>query len=219
MTFPNPKYPNGCDLYVSIDIETTDLDETKGQILEVAAICDDFQSPFDELPKFHVILNQRLITGGPTALSINADLIRAISELEICRYKQLSAYEGDNVSEKTRERLIRGVTQFIEPDQLDKKMKSWFQTLPKANAPKIAPAGKNFGGFDKIWLQKVGGFICHKWMIHRSLDPAMLYMDPKIDAVPPGLRTCLERACLTIDNAHNAVDDAWAVCQLLRYGF
>ncbi len=64
--------------YVSIDIETTGLDETKCQTLEIGAVLDDWTKPIAELPIFRRIVAWDQVVGTPYAMSLNAGLLKAI---------------------------------------------------------------------------------------------------------------------------------------------
>jgi len=201
----NPKYPDGLKAYVSIDVETSDLHTGTGQLLEVAVIVDDLQTDFEDLQKLHLIINHPCIRGNPTAIAMNADLIKVISALNLWNKR------GGKLPEFVNDRITAN-TQFIELEQFPKVMNKFFNKLPRG---KYVPAGKNYGGFDKLWLE-ANGFVPQRFLTYRSLDPAPYYFNPRQDSVPPSLGECMERAGLKIENLHNAMDDAWAVCQLLR---
>lgn len=81
------------------------------------------------------------------------------------------------------------------------------------------PAGKNFSGFDRQFLNQIPGVkdILDKWLIHRTLDPSLYYFDENVDAKLPDLKQCLQRASINKSVAHNAVEDAEDVIRLLRY--
>ena len=70
--------------YVSIDIETTGLDEYTCDTIEFGAIIDNlnFQKPFDELPKFHAYVVLPRYQGEPYALSMHAEIFRRIANRE-----------------------------------------------------------------------------------------------------------------------------------------
>lgn len=63
--------------YVSIDIETTGLDDNRCQILSVGAIYDDLESPLDKLPRYYTPISHLFIVGEPFALNLNAELLLA----------------------------------------------------------------------------------------------------------------------------------------------
>ncbi len=68
-----PKLP-----YVSIDIETTGLDESRCQTLELGAVFDDWTKPIADLPVFRRIIAWNEVSGSPYAMALNAELLRTI---------------------------------------------------------------------------------------------------------------------------------------------
>jgi hypothetical protein len=77
-------------------------------------------------------------------------------------------------------------------------------------------AGKNFGTFDKLFLEKLP-----KWKLcfsprSRLIDPALYFVDWKNDDTLPGLELCKDRAGCAGAVAHNAVEDAIDVIKVLR---
>lgn len=78
-------------------------------------------------------------------------------------------------------------------------------------------AGKNYGGFDKRFLEKLPLWNHFIRPHHASLDPGSLYFDPSVDTTVPSTGVCLQRAGLRGTVAHTALADAWDVCRLLRY--
>ena len=62
--------------YVSVDIETTGIDDDS-HILQIAAVYDDLKTPINELPKFnHAIKYEKLTHCEPYALGMNAELLK-----------------------------------------------------------------------------------------------------------------------------------------------
>jgi hypothetical protein len=81
----------------------------------------------------------------------------------------------------------------------------------------IIAAGKNFAGFDRPFLDIVsqGPRAVKLKFAHRCLDPGTLYTLPT-DEKPPSLQDCLDRAGIKQTVQHEAMDDARAVCRVLR---
>jgi hypothetical protein len=73
---PPPKLP-----YVSIDIETTGLNPSTCQTLEVGAVIDDWKTPIDRLPRFRRVLVYEHVTGSPYAMALNAGLLKLIGNV------------------------------------------------------------------------------------------------------------------------------------------
>lgn len=82
---------------------------------------------------------------------------------------------------------------------------------------KIVVAGKNYTSFDARFLRKITSWDKYVRVHHRILDPAALYWQPEIDGVElPDTKTCMERAGITGEVAHTAVEDARTVALLIR---
>jgi hypothetical protein len=77
-------------------------------------------------------------------------------------------------------------------------------------------AGKNFGTFDKLFLQELPWWKKLIRTRQRVLDPAILMVDWKKDISLPNLTTCKERAGIEGVVTHNALEDAWDVIEVLR---
>ena len=79
-------------------------------------------------------------------------------------------------------------------------------------------AGKNFASFDDKFLRKLPEFGKFFRYRHRVIDPAMLFWNPLTDDKLPDTKTCMERAGLSGEVAHNALDDARIVVKLIHIG-
>jgi hypothetical protein len=86
----------------------------------------------------------------------------------------------------------------------------------KTRPIKINVAGKNFGTFDKLFLQELPWW--KKLIIPRQriLDPAILCCKFDEDNTLPSLNQCKERLGIQGEVTHNALEDAWDVIQVLR---
>ena len=193
--------------YVSIDLETTGLNPLTCQILEFGAVVDDLDNlkPLEELPKFHAyvlpssaevsmanLARQEVVyMGEPFALQMNAGILAKIANRKNNR-EDLFLCEDELASEFNRFLKKNGLTE------------------------KVLAAGKNYGTFDKRFLDAIPEWSNIKFH-HRVLDPMMLFMR-KSDQEPPRLSTCLERAGLNPVITHNALEDALQVVQLIRKG-
>src|SRR5262245_41945309 len=102
--------------YVSIDLETTGLDPSYCQILEICLIEDDLVSmkPLNQLRKLHLGIRHPILKGEAIAFAMNIDLI---------------------------ERMDKGTAycEVIDPEWLEQRVKNWVGES-RANA-----AGKNLG--------------------------------------------------------------------------
>jgi hypothetical protein len=77
-------------------------------------------------------------------------------------------------------------------------------------------AGKNFGTFDKVFLERLPRWKQLIKMRSRILDPAILFVDWKSDDALPGLTLCKERSNVEGEVTHNALEDAIDVVAVLR---
>jgi oligoribonuclease len=178
--------------FVSIDIETTGLNEEFCQVLEFGAVIEDTanERPLDELPTFHAYLDHPVITGDPFALNMNAKIIERI------------------VKKEPGYMYIPGNSPKLAWD-----FKDWL--FRNGITGKVCAAGKNFSSFDQKFLGKLPKFLESVQFLHRSLDPAVLYLRPD-DIEPPNMKKCMERAGIKGEVAHTAVEDAKMVIRLLR---
>lgn len=182
--------------YVSIDIETTGLRWQWCQILEVGAVIDDWFSPLDRLPRFHCYVVHEQTIGEPKALAMNAKILNRIADRDKPENREYNFY--------TPSQVVHGLKRFIESQFYD-----------KGSDTKVVAAGKNYARFDDRFLNMLPGFSEIK-MLHRSIDPGMMYWNPRIDRVPPDTKTCLQRAGINTEVQHEAIDDALDVIRLIR---
>tara|TARA_Y100000034_G_scaffold33124_2_gene40647 strand:+ start:3170 stop:3748 length:579 start_codon:yes stop_codon:yes gene_type:complete len=176
--------------YVSIDIETTGLDEEICQILEIGAVVDDtsYETPIDKLPTFHCYVTHPFYQGEPYALNMHGDLFG-----KLCHKPEGWRYVSHN--------------------DVAQALLEW---LGKHFEDKITVAGKNFMSLDFPFLKKLPNFDKQRFN-HRVIDPAMRFWRPRIDTKIPNLQTCMERAGIEGEVTHTALEDAFQVIKLLRY--
>jgi len=217
-------------VFTSIDIETTGLDPEKCSTLSIGAIIEDTTKklPFDELPKFNAIILQRELSGSPRALTMNKEIIKMMGEY----------LEG--TPEKKEELERTSGYKFLEPEQVIPEFFDFLflngfgydvpvnvqarrvnnQTLPiigsKTKPVLLNVAGKNFGTFDKMFLEKLPRWQQLIRIKQRIIDPAILFCDWNKDDALPSLSECKKRVNIDGDVSHMALDDAWDVVQLLR---
>lgn len=175
--------------YVSIDIETTGLNPATCQILEIGMVVDDWVTPIEELPHFHCLIDNGLIFGEPYALQMNAAILKKIADPAF--YKS-------------------------QPDEVATLMGTFF-AANKIPLNRVPAAGKNFASFDRQFLERLPRMKNFFKFNHRSYDPGMLFLDFENDEGIPDSKTCMERAGLTGEVAHTALEDAIAVVKMIRY--
>ncbi len=223
-------------IYVSIDIETSGLDPEKHKVLSIGAIIEDTEKklPFEECPKFNAIVLQNEIVGSPRALTMNQTLISLMG-------MYLESSNEDRKKLQEVEDLQPYGYKFYEKDEVVKEFYWWLEsngyfqggynsggyiqmkdgymrpTINNGTKPiTINVAGKNFGTFDKLFLQNLPWWQKLIRTRQRVLDPAILMVDWKNDESLPNLTQCKERADVSGFVTHNALEDAWDVIQVLR---
>jgi hypothetical protein len=168
------------------------------------------------------------IVGSPRALTMNKELISMISEY----------LEGDDETKQNFN--THSDYSFHKEDDVVKEFYWWLEKngyfqgnnsggyvhledgymRPIINSG-IKPitlnvAGKNFGTFDKLFLQQLPWWQKLIRTRQRVLDPAILMVDWKNDTSLPNLTQCKERAGVKGIVTHNALEDAWDVIEVLR---
>lgn len=195
--------------YVSIDIETTSLNPETGQIIQFAAIIEDLEKklPFEECPKFEVILEHPNYKGEAYPLFMHSAIFKKL---------------GDNAKKTKKEKEDLGI---IPAEELGERFLLFLQMNGYKLTDTINVAGKNFGMFDMNFLRNHNCdfgrvFTDIVKVSHRVIDPAILFFDPKVDDRLPNLEECKKRANITNTTiAHTALEDAWDVIQVVRYKF
>jgi hypothetical protein len=206
-------------------------------VLSIGAIIEDTEKklPFDECPKFNALVVQREIVGSPTALTMNSNIISLMSdyietdnegriklqELENNKPYGYEFHDQDNVVKAFYWFLYQNG--FIDNDNFTKDGHSILKNgklLPVINGNTksitINVAGKNFGVFDKLFLQELPWWTKLIRVRQRILDPAILMVNWNSDESLPPLSVCKERAGLNNHVTHNALEDAWDVIEVLR---
>lgn len=214
-------------IYVSIDIETSGLDHEKHKVLSIGAIIEDTEKklPYEECPKFNAIILQNEITGSPRALTMNKEIIEMIGDyLEGTDFERniintrtdYSFYEKDDVIKEFYKFLwCNGFSHLDSPStHVNGKLTPIIDSKTKPITLNVA--GKNFGTFDKLFLQELPWWQKLIRTRQRVLDPAILMVDWTSDKSLPNLETCKFRADVQGIVTHNALEDAWDVVEVLR---
>jgi hypothetical protein len=195
--------------FVSIDIETTGLDPETCQILQIGAVIEDTVKvpELKNLPRFSCIVEHKLYTGQPFALNLNNWLIQMLASLETAKTKE------DRIKIRTSNHIMGAG--LVAP-----ALRTWLiaNGIPSAESGQVAitVAGKNFGTFDKLFLEKLPGWSAMLQINQRIIDPSIAFMNWQEDEKLPNLDTCLKRANLEGVVTHDAVQDAVDVIRVLR---
>lgn len=220
--------------YISVDIETTGLNPETNQILSIGVIVEDTNNklPFEQLPKFHCAIVREEIVGGLFALNLNRDLIQTINfwnNADEQTKKQIE--ENTEMIFCKEDEVVQHLFRFLyKNDVLDKavynktintvceQVDGVIYPILKSNITKshLTIAGKNFGTFDKLFIEKLPRWQQVFKIRQRIIDPTILFTDWKNDETLPNLTTCKERAKTGGEVTHDAIDDAWDVIALMR---
>ncbi len=184
--------------YLSIDVETTGLDIDNDQLIEIGMVVDDLSQPLETLPRFHCYIAREQYAGHPFALSMHAAILRRIANRE------------PGFSYLSEEQAVTAIRDFLQ---------SKFGADYRINV-----AGKNYGSFDSHFLSRLprvrkegGKLLIGPWTLAaRTLDPGSFMWQPG-DTELPNLKTCYQRAGISGEVAHTAIEDAMSVVKLVRW--
>jgi hypothetical protein len=217
-------------VYCSIDIETSGLDHEKHKTLSIGAIIEDTEKklPYEECPKFNAIILQNEIVGSPRAITMNKQIISMIGDYlegdddvkqKFNTHTDYSFYKEDEVVKEFYWWLEKnGYYQGNNGGGYVELKDGYMRPIINSNTKPITlnVAGKNFGTFDKLFLQELPWWQKLIRTRQRVLDPSILMVDWKKDTSLPNLTTCKERAGIEGVVTHNALEDAWDVIEVLR---
>jgi len=214
-------------IYVSIDIETSGLDHEKHKVLSIGAIIEDTEKklPYEECPKFNAIVLQNEITGSPRAITMNKEIISMIGDYlegddetkqNFNTHSDYSFYREDDVIKEFYTFLWRNGFATLDSPSTHVNGKLTPTIDGKTKPITLNVAGKNFGTFDKLFLQELPWWQKLIRTRQRVLDPAILMVDWVNDKSLPNLTVCKERAGIKGIVTHNALEDAWDVIEVLR---
>lgn len=211
--------------YISVDIETSGLNFDSNHVLSIGAIIEDTTKklPYEELPKFNAIVLQHNIQGSPRAITMNKEIISMMGEY----------LEGDDELKErlnnnsgyqffTEDEVVKEFYHFLEKNGfVNGSTYSGFRTHIGGQTKPITinVAGKNFGTFDKLFLEQLPWWKKLIRIRSRIIDPSVLFVDWSNDEALPSLIKCKERANIEGIVTHNALEDAWDVIELLRKNY
>lgn len=218
-------------IYVSIDIETSGLNHDMNHVLSIGAIIEDTTKklPYEELPKFNAIVLQNNIQGSPRAITMNKEIISLMGE-----YLEGTSEVRDVLNNNSgykfyeEEEVVKEFYYWLDLNGLGHGLTNsggYAQVVDRVTRPMINGAtksitlnvaGKNFGTFDKLFLQELPWWQKLIRTRQRVLDPAILCVDWVNDTSLPSLTTCKERMKVEGIVTHNALEDAWDVIEILR---
>jgi hypothetical protein len=218
--------------YISIDTETTGFNPDTSQLLEVGIVIFNSSESFTPSSdnSLRIVLVQDELKGNSFAINMNNSLIQEMIKI------------GPKFDEPNVDFIIEEVTDTLTTLYIDLRSKHaltsnlYIYDCEKAlsnlsykitaflSAAKVEGkfniAGKNFSGFDKLFLEQ---FDCFKTSIlnrarHRVLDIGSMFVT-KEDEYLPDLKECLMRCGHEIEVPHTAVEDAQLIVKAALYKF
>jgi oligoribonuclease (3'-5' exoribonuclease) len=205
-----------------IDTETTAIKPENGELLSFACVLEDTNNikPVEELPFFYCVFRHSTLKGEPYALNMNKGLIQEISEgkskdllnienftFKFNRFLRNNGLESHPEIEVQVE-MASGNLNSISRMVVDPNFK---------NPVKVKACGKNFGTFDKGWIeQKIPDFNTFFQFNHRVMDVGPLFVDFKNDEWILNLSDCMHRAGVQGKVTHNALQDCYDLIKVLR---
>lgn len=173
-------------ILLSLDIETTALDPSKGLVLTIGAT---FYDPTKSITKsFHAGITHKEFFGEEFAMNMNKELIEEIKEqVKPGRFSLAPSTEG-------------ALKTMIE--SLD---------LKSYEGKKITLVGKNLQRFDLTWLEHHAPEATAELLSlcsRRILDVGPMFAKLSDDQIPD-LKTCMERAGRSGSVTHDAEQDSF----------
>lgn len=202
--------------YVSIDIETTGLDPLQDNILQLAAVIEDtkINLPLEQLPRFNMFLWRPRFSGSAFALDLNKWIFKILSD-----YGESQKYPyGPQYSVSPNPFLTDVIAPYwMAPSLLFDWLKiNGIAPVGESKKTTLNVAGKNFGTFDKLFLEQLEDWNKKFKIRQRIIDPAILFVDWDADDALPGLDQCKKRAGVSGEVTHDAVEDALDVIKIIR---
>lgn len=205
--------------YISMDIETTGLDRERAQILEIAAVFDDLESPLDKLPTFQAKIHyDHLDYAEFYALKMNKELINELSRSP-SQQENVMTFQG--AMSRFMEFVGHAIKKLVDYESIQ---------LRKYPDEMIHVAGKNVSSFDipitqnqikaqfenKVEAQELLEDM--KKVLHfRYIDVGSLYM-VEFNGYIPTL-SAINQLIGREKVSHKALDDAFDVICAIRHKF
>jgi oligoribonuclease (3'-5' exoribonuclease) len=136
--------------YLAIDIETTGLNPTLHQIIEIGAVLNINGTPIMECPSFEMLVKHGTIVGSPKALKMNSALI-----------ERMANGEGTQVGD------------------VGDRLYDWLHNLCRTyRINQFHLLGKNVGSFDRPFLEKLYDWPFDLFS-YRYLEIGSMYATPE----------------------------------------
>ena len=197
-----------------IDIETSSLYPSKGQVLELGVFIDDLsikvernelEDYINTLPKFHCYIKYPNVIGEHYAVAMHNRIWQILATEKVVEY-----YDDTlKYCVLPEHKVYSNLAYFFKQHKVITNLNN-----------SVVVAGKNVANFDIPFLKTLYGFSemdnysLFKFA-HRTIDPAMLYIKIN-DMKPPSLDECLNRAGFEKTVNHTALSDAADVIRCLK---
>lgn len=211
--------------YLSIDTETTGLDRERHQVLEIGAIVEDTNNilEFEYIPKINIILHYDEFVGSAYALGLNSRIFDILKDYEKIKGNAQKVLEFQREVGSKIVSYYDAYTylyvflenNYLTPEEEKNDKKEVIQN--KWQPIHITAAGKNVAGFDIPFLMNLPKFREVFRFRSRCIDPGNYMVLPE-DEEMPSSDLCKQRAGLGEAVSHKALEDAWDMIQILRFG-
>lgn len=200
--------------YVSIDLETTGLDPTQDQVLQVALVIEDTSKPevpVEQLPYFECLVSYPEYRGSAFALALNAEILSALAAPPLAPPYVKEPVEGHRTTLRGREIQVFGSAFCAMLPWWESEALTFLELY--LGTGKLNVAGKNAAGFDLRFLRQL-----HKRFRHRVIDPGSVFFDDSLECLS-FLDELKQRLGLVGAVSHDALDDARDVIRVLRKSY
>lgn len=197
----NTRKEKSTGIYVSIDIETTGIDD-RSELLQIAAVVDDMKTSIDKLRTIDLpIKHAEIKYSEPVAMKMNAELLKKLDSADFQSYSPKDAADS--------------LLNFLLEEQAKVGVDG------KGKLRKIVFAGKNVASFDIPKLKKFfmdylpeRAYEFNNLVHYKTLDVGSLFFDVfKENVSLSKINKLSGRNQVT----HNALDDALDVVHAVRY--
>ncbi len=201
--------------YLSIDLETTGLDEKLCQVIELAAVYDDGVSPVEDLARFNVLIHHDRFFGELPAIVMNAAIFEEILKPCVGGIPVLDSYTAYTEFKRWYLWNVMGIETTLQ------NIHNVWAKVSSGKPFTFNMAGKN-PNFDQKFLERLSSTWTKDFKPkHRVIDPTISFAFWEDQALP-NLETCKARAFpneTTHTVTHRALDDAIDVVRLVRKHF
>jgi hypothetical protein len=183
-----------------LDIETSGRDPKIHQVIEFAMVLDDLENPLPlgDLPCFWAYVEHQHYICEAEAIVMNARIFEKLA----------------------RKSPLTGVEQILAPGFLCSQLWQWMQKHGyepdhRDERTRFIAAGKNLDAFDLAFMNEMEAWTSRFQPRARKIDPGSMYA-LHTDSEPPDMKTCLERAGISHNYDHHALNDCFATVKLVR---